>query len=201
MIDLAQVSFALRNCSVRSLILLDEFGKGTLSTGSFFCSRVIWISVLLAIAVSSWISIFLTSTDCYSTDGAGLFCGVLRHLLNRGSDCPKVLVATHFHDVFDEEILDPDSIPVSFFHMQVMFTSKSGDAVELKAILNGSHDDSVASPSTTPVEDDVRESISSHKKITYLYRYIFVKSSAYSISSFLKNRRGIVPGLLCNEMC
>jgi len=36
MIDLAQVSLALRNCTVRSLVLLDEFGKGTLSTGSFY---------------------------------------------------------------------------------------------------------------------------------------------------------------------
>lgn len=34
MIDLAQVSLALRNCTARSLVLLDEFGKGTLSTGS-----------------------------------------------------------------------------------------------------------------------------------------------------------------------
>lgn len=33
MIDLNQVSLALRNCTSRSLILLDEFGKGTLSTG------------------------------------------------------------------------------------------------------------------------------------------------------------------------
>jgi len=30
---LAQVSLALRNCTARSLVLLDEFGKGTLSTG------------------------------------------------------------------------------------------------------------------------------------------------------------------------
>lgn len=29
MIDLNQVSFALRNCTSRSLVLLDEFGKGT----------------------------------------------------------------------------------------------------------------------------------------------------------------------------
>jgi hypothetical protein len=34
MIDLNQASFALRNCTERSLIVLDEFGKGTLSTGS-----------------------------------------------------------------------------------------------------------------------------------------------------------------------
>jgi DNA mismatch repair protein MSH5 len=36
MIDLNQVSFALRNCTERSLILLDEFGKGTVSTGSCY---------------------------------------------------------------------------------------------------------------------------------------------------------------------
>lgn len=33
MIDLNQVSFALRNCTPKSLILLDEFGKGTVATG------------------------------------------------------------------------------------------------------------------------------------------------------------------------
>ncbi|KAH7334893.1 muts domain V-domain-containing protein [Rhizoctonia solani] len=55
MIDLAQVSLALRNCTARSLIVLDEFGKGSLST-----------------------------------DGAGLFAGVINQLLKRGNDCPKV---------------------------------------------------------------------------------------------------------------
>lgn len=35
MIDLNQVSLALRNATSRSLVLLDEFGKGTLSSGMF----------------------------------------------------------------------------------------------------------------------------------------------------------------------
>ncbi|KAF7298995.1 MutS 5 [Mycena indigotica] len=35
MIDLNQVSLALRNATANSLILLDEFGKGTLPTGSY----------------------------------------------------------------------------------------------------------------------------------------------------------------------
>ncbi|KAL1736511.1 DNA mismatch repair protein MutS [Schizophyllum commune] len=86
MIDLNQVSLALRNSTARSLVLLDEFGKGTIST-----------------------------------DGAGLFCGVLKHLLDRGPDCPKVMAATHFHDVFREDLLDPESVPIAFLHMQVMF--------------------------------------------------------------------------------
>ena len=33
MIDLNQVSYALRNSTPRSLLILDEFGKGTLPTG------------------------------------------------------------------------------------------------------------------------------------------------------------------------
>jgi len=35
MIDLNQVSLALRNLTVRSLLIIDEFGKGTVSSGSF----------------------------------------------------------------------------------------------------------------------------------------------------------------------
>jgi DNA mismatch repair protein MSH5 len=38
MIDLNQVSLALRNCTSRSLIILDEFGKGTLPSGAPPCS-------------------------------------------------------------------------------------------------------------------------------------------------------------------
>ncbi|KAJ3865547.1 muts domain V-domain-containing protein [Lentinula novae-zelandiae] len=99
MIDLNQVSLALRNCTARSLILLDEFGKGTLPTAF--------------------------------VDGAGLLCGVIKHLLARKSNCPKILVATHFHDVFREEILDPKLIPISFLHMQVMFTAaRDGSLLE-----------------------------------------------------------------------
>jgi DNA mismatch repair protein MSH5 len=33
MIDLNQISFALRNATTRSVLILDEFGKGTLATG------------------------------------------------------------------------------------------------------------------------------------------------------------------------
>ncbi|KXN88301.1 hypothetical protein AN958_07760, partial [Leucoagaricus sp. SymC.cos] len=122
MIDLNQVSFALRNCTKRSLILLDEFGKGTLST-----------------------------------DGAGLFCGVLKHLLNRGSHCPKVLVATHFHEVFTEQLLNPHTIPITLCHMQVIFCADDN---------NG---DSVAGKSLTPSRPN-GITTSSGEKITYLYK-------------------------------
>ncbi|KAF9533174.1 DNA mismatch repair protein MutS [Crepidotus variabilis] len=143
MIDLAQVSLALRNCTARSLIILDEFGKGTLSTGS---------------------STFLVF------NGAGLFCGVLRHLLRRGSSCPRVLVATHFHDVFNDKLLDPENVPISFRHMQVMFTSRTGQAIE-----STSGDNSTGASCSEDTFDSVQDgsmsiAYRSAEKITYLYR-------------------------------
>ncbi|KAG7440868.1 uncharacterized protein BT62DRAFT_1080549 [Guyanagaster necrorhizus] len=129
MIDLNQVSLALRNSTARSLILLDEFGKGTLST-----------------------------------DGAGLLCGVLKHLMDRGANCPKVLVATHFHDVFREELLDPDSTPITFLHMQVLFTSSTGTIL-------GSRE-STPSAKTEWDRSSIDRQVNPGEKITYLYRVV-----------------------------
>ncbi|KAG8930589.1 MutS protein msh5 [Tulasnella sp. 418] len=105
MIDLSQVSMAIRNSTAKSMIILDEFGKGTLSA-----------------------------------DGAGLLCGVLNHLLSRGPECPKVLVATHFHEIFRNDLLRP-SLPIFFAHMEVIATpldsermeqGTEGDEIEMK---------------------------------------------------------------------
>ncbi|OJA09631.1 hypothetical protein AZE42_01410 [Rhizopogon vesiculosus] len=157
MIDLNQVSLALRNCTANSLILLDEFGKGTVPAGSF----------------SSWCnSVILTYIN--HADGAGLFCGVIKHLLNRGSQCPKVLAATHFHEVFQEDMLDPGKFPITFSHMQVLFTSSKGN------ILNPG--DASISEDSGPTNHERVESTSvvpPGEKITYLYR--------------------VSPGLSCNS--
>lgn len=141
MIDLNQVSFALRNCTSRSLILLDEFGKGTVATG--------W-SVFENPKIT-----FLTSLD-----GAGLFCGVLNHLLRRGKDCPKVLVASHFHDVFRKELLDPHKLPITFVHMQVLFASSTGDVLDTDGVCD-TDSRQASSVSRAPVPGE---------KIMYLYR-------------------------------
>ncbi|KAJ3876937.1 DNA mismatch repair protein MutS [Lentinula edodes] len=137
MIDLNQVSLALRNCTARSLILLDEFGKGTLPT-----------------------------------DGAGLLCGVIKHLLARKSNCPKILVATHFHDVFREEILDPKLIPISFLHMQVMFTAaRDGSLLEPGSPGNSLTSRSLsATLSATKPTGSAATQEGSREEITYLYR-------------------------------
>ncbi|KAG1801295.1 DNA mismatch repair protein MutS [Suillus subaureus] len=140
MIDLNQVSLALRNCTAKSLILLDEFGKGTIPAGS--------------ITVDSYLSI----------DGTGLFCGVIKHLLNRGSQCPKVLAATHFHDVFQKDMLDPHKFPITFLHMQVLFTSSKGNLNPGDVSMSGD------SKSTDHERLEPTSVVAPGEKITYLYR-------------------------------
>ncbi|KAG9293455.1 hypothetical protein G9A89_009179 [Geosiphon pyriformis] len=91
MIDLQQISMALRSCTSRSLLIFDEFGKGT-----------------------------------GSTDGAGLFCGVIEHLLKRGRECPKVIAATHFHEIFENDLLSP-SLPITLGTMEIIRDDNDGE--------------------------------------------------------------------------
>ncbi|KAL8755038.1 MAG: hypothetical protein Q9184_004921 [Pyrenodesmia sp. 2 TL-2023] len=83
MIDLQQVTKALSLATHRSLVIVDEFGKGT-----------------------------------DSNDGAGLACGVFEYLLSIGSNRPKVLGATHFHEIFENGFLQPRP-SLAFGHMEV----------------------------------------------------------------------------------
>ena len=71
MIDLTQTNVAVLNATCSSLVLIDEFGKGTCST-----------------------------------DGIGLFCAVMEHFGNKGMDCPKVIAATHFHEIYSRKLLN-----------------------------------------------------------------------------------------------
>ncbi|WPG99670.1 Hypothetical protein R9X50_00248900 [Acrodontium crateriforme] len=91
MIDLQQVSAALSLATRRSLLIFDEFGKGT-----------------------------------ESYDGAGLAAGVFEHLLQRGPECPKVLGATHFHEIFESGFLAPRPA-LSFAHMEVQVDTAAGE--------------------------------------------------------------------------
>jgi len=126
MIDLNQVSLALRNATSRSLILLDEFGKGTVSA-----------------------------------DGAGLFFGILRHLIERKSGCPKVLAATHFHELFRDDIIIAKELPVTFVHMRVVLTSSKGEIFNPDSV-DGDND----------LADDAQGEVKimPGEQITYLYK-------------------------------
>ncbi|KUJ20542.1 uncharacterized protein LY89DRAFT_578807 [Mollisia scopiformis] len=83
MIDLQQITLSLTLATSRTLIIIDEFGKGT-----------------------------------NASDGAGLCCGAFEYLLSLGINRPKVLAATHFHEIFENGFLS-DRPELSFGHMEV----------------------------------------------------------------------------------
>ncbi|RDI85632.1 hypothetical protein Vi05172_g4312 [Venturia inaequalis] len=91
MIDLQQVSLALNLATNRSLLVIDEFGKGT-----------------------------------EADDGAGLACGILDYLIGLEDDCPKVLAATHFHEIFENGYLKP-SPALAFGHMEVHVDAEAAE--------------------------------------------------------------------------
>ncbi|KAI1920455.1 hypothetical protein LOZ58_002923 [Ophidiomyces ophidiicola] len=99
-IDLQQISFALTHCSRRSLIIIDEFGKGTESSGMTRYSSTLF------------------DAKIYYLDGIGLACGLFEHLIHRGEERPRVLAATHFHEIFENGFLC-QTPELQFGHMEV----------------------------------------------------------------------------------
>lgn len=74
-----------------------------------------------------------------------------------GTSCtPKVLVATHFHEIFANGLLD-SSLGISYMHMEAVLSKTSGQLVEM--------DDATASMGTG--NTDAAEQIEIH----YLYRF------------------------------
>ncbi|KAI0508600.1 putative MSH5 protein [Xylaria bambusicola] len=82
-IDLRQVAFAINFATRRSLIIIDEFGKGT-----------------------------------NSQDGAGLMTAAISHFTGLGNERPKLLVATHFHEILNSEFLI-ECAELAFAHMKI----------------------------------------------------------------------------------
>lgn len=105
-VDLRQVAFSINFATRRSLVLVDEFGKGTATA-----------------------------------DGAALFNALLDHFLRLGpSDTPKVLAATHFHEIFERQGFEQHP-RLGLFHMSITLNpaaSRPEDKVEfLHAIRQG----------------------------------------------------------------
>lgn len=70
-IDLRQIAQAIRCSTARSLLLVDEFGKGT-----------------------------------NNDDGAGLLAAMLNHFLLVDTSGPRLLIATHFYEIFEGDYID-----------------------------------------------------------------------------------------------
>lgn len=69
-IDLRQMAFAIGSVTRRSLVLVDEFGKGT-----------------------------------QAEDGIALMAALIDNLASRRSEAPRVLAATHHHELFEPGVL------------------------------------------------------------------------------------------------
>ena len=90
--DLQQVSVALNLATARSLLIIDEFGKGTAAT-----------------------------------DGAGLAAALFEYLSGLpASKRPKVLAATHFHEIFEPGITRLGS-DTKFSHMEIRIDEDVND--------------------------------------------------------------------------
>ena len=63
-------------------------------------------------------------TQCHS-DGAGLFIGLLKHLVTLGSKLPKTLLATHFHEIFfSGNNFLRKGLPIGLAHMELIIDKK-----------------------------------------------------------------------------
>ena len=63
---------------------------------------------------------------CANVDGAGLACGVFEHFLGLGDERPKVLGATHFHEIFENDFLLPRP-ELAFGFMEVRIDMETED--------------------------------------------------------------------------
>jgi DNA mismatch repair protein MSH5 len=113
LVDVKQAAFTINFATRRSLILADEFGKGT-------------------------------STET----GSALFTAYLAHFLDLGPEQPRVLVGTHFHDVFENGLLDSRE-GVGFAHMDVNLNEEAEEMEDeityLFKLLPGRGESSLAS--------------------------------------------------------
>ncbi|GAB1196381.1 hypothetical protein APSETT444_005651 [Aspergillus pseudonomiae] len=105
--DLQQISFDLKQMTERSLLIIDEFGKGTSESGR--CHSLTLFSI--------------SDTDIFAVDGIGLICGILNHLLI-AENAPKVIAATHFHEILENEFLKPGP-RLLLGHMEVQVCEES----------------------------------------------------------------------------
>lgn len=83
-LDSLQMARCLSQMSKKSLILIDEFGKGT---------------------------------DII--DGPSLFGAIIQQLAE-SKDCPRVLACTHFHELFNTDVLDEAFPGVNYYMTQVL---------------------------------------------------------------------------------
>mgnify|MGYP001104604435 CR=1 FL=1 len=110
-IDVSQVGAMLHHATPRSLLLIDEFGKGTSSTGAFL--------ILCALMVYNVYRESLPRMHAPSrtiADGVALLAATMRALLRGGAahghrrGNPRCVITTHFREVLDLHTLESSPV-------------------------------------------------------------------------------------------
>ena len=102
-----QVATAVNGAAENSLVIVDEFGKGT-ATVLLLKKRYKQRDTMYCFTYGCWHCLqrcmfFLCSL--VQIDGLSLLAATLRHWLRKGTNCPKILVSTHFHSLVKQKLL------------------------------------------------------------------------------------------------
>ncbi|KVI02323.1 DNA mismatch repair protein MutS, core, partial [Cynara cardunculus var. scolymus] len=108
MIDLHQVGMMLRHATSRSLCLLDEFGKGTLTEDDFI--------------------LYANNATISFLDGIGLLGGTIDYFTSMHAP-PKVLICTHLTQIFADSHLS-ESNKVKYYTMSVLRPDNNSEDIE-----------------------------------------------------------------------
>ena len=107
--DALQIKKALVGMTRNSLLIMDEFGKGT-----------------------------------RAEEGIAIFAAVIKELINRGSDAPRTLAITHFHEIYQMGLLGPEE-PIKWCTMDFIKSPERGEhLVFLYKVVAGKAQDSLA---------------------------------------------------------
>ncbi|WKX98109.1 hypothetical protein Q1695_013643 [Nippostrongylus brasiliensis] len=116
--DLNQVSSALRRGDQRSLIIIDEFGKGTLT--------ILPMLVQILLSTCSTLSTRLALYRSLQEVGLPLLASTLSYWTSKGNDyCPHVFVSSHFHAL--KAFIKDECEAVSYHTMEVRCRGKKLD--------------------------------------------------------------------------
>jgi len=169
MIDLSQMAAALRLATSRSLMIIDEFGKGTLSADG------------VGLLCGCLRSLLTGCHDGESYDGERRREGererkgdlLIRTATtnNTSSLPPRVLLATHFSEVLDESLL-PRTPSLAFYTMSVVVSQQQGEDGDGDGDDDGSASVlyGIKKPPTTTIYSRKKKKMV--KDVTFLYRLV-----------------------------
>lgn len=127
-IDSMAMSAMLRNCTERSLLLIDEYGKGTSSVDglSLLAASIKYVATGAATAANA-----AAGSEAVAKVGEAAAVGDPRVAVGDPSLCPRTIVTTHFRELVEYNLLE--GVPnVQFFVMDTM-TQSEEEAVEAAA--------------------------------------------------------------------